>query len=71
MISIIGKPNCKYCERAKEFCDTHEIPYEYFDMTESTEMRDLVVNMGAETVPQIFDGFKHIGGFTELTEYFK
>lgn len=71
MLIIIGKPDCKYCEKAKDYCEKNSLTYSYYDMTKSSEMRDLVVNMGAEAVPQIFDGFKHIGGFTELTEYFK
>ena len=69
MLILIGKPNCTYCEKAKDYCDKREIPYEYFDMSEHTEVKDLVVAMGAETVPQIFDGFKHIGGYEELLEY--
>ena len=69
MLIIIGKPNCKYCEKAKDYCNSKEIAYEYFDMAEHTEVKDLVVAMGAETVPQIFDGFSHVGGYEELVKY--
>lgn len=69
MLIIIGKPNCEYCEKAKTYCNSKELAYEYFDMTDHPTVRNLVVGMGAETVPQIFDGFEHIGGYEELIRY--
>jgi len=69
MIVIIGKPNCKFCVKAEDHCEEKGIPYEYFDMTDHPTVRDLIMSMGAESVPQIFDGFKHIGGYTELVQY--
>ena len=69
MLTIIGKPNCKFCTKAKDFCEANEITYKYFDMTDHPTVRDLIVNMGAESVPQIFDGFTHIGGYDELVRY--
>jgi len=70
MLIIIGKPNCSYCTKAKDHCDKNGVVYEYFDMTtNNSAVRDLVVAMGAESVPQIFDGFHHVGGYTELLEY--
>ncbi len=70
MLVIVGRPKCDYCTKAKEHCEKNGVIYEYFDMTDNDgAIRNLVVAMGATTVPQIFDGFHHIGGYTELLQY--
>jgi ribonucleoside-diphosphate reductase beta chain len=63
-----NNPTCPYCLASKKLMETKNIPYEY-KVVDVEVIRKLVPN--ARTVPQIFDGDKHIGGYTEAVEYFK
>ncbi len=60
---------CPYCDRAKELLDRKGVPYEEIDVTDDDEAREsLVRTTGMRTVPQIFVGETHVGGFTDLDE---
>lgn len=39
----------------------------YIDISENEEQKQRLAEMGLKTVPQIWLGDKHIGGFDELT----
>lgn len=76
---IYGKPNCPYCEKAKNYLDNLGEKYEYKDVSASDllreEMQEMVRDFGwggpARTVPQIFCGTDYIGGFDSLDKYMK
>lgn len=68
-IEIFWRPNCKFCEMAKNLLSSKGIDYtlkeigvdisvEYFKM----------VNPNIKTVPAIFVDSIYIGGYTELKE---
>jgi glutaredoxin 3 len=58
---------CPYCTRAKALLDRKGVPYEEIDVTDDDEAREkLVETTGMRTVPQIFVGETHVGGFTDL-----
>jgi glutaredoxin 1 len=67
LITIYGKPNCDWCDRAKKLCEDYRFDYEYKDVSyveHKEELKLLVPDV--KTVPQIFKGKKYIGGFSEF-----
>lgn len=67
-IVIYTKNYCPYCTRAKNFFKAKDLIYQEIDVTENT---DLQVEMmakaqGRKTVPQIFIGNHHVGGWDDL-----
>jgi glutaredoxin-like protein len=69
-VSIITKPGCPYCARAKTILEEHGMSYEEIVMGHDATLRSVRAISGKETVPQIFIGGEHIGGSEELQEYF-
>lgn len=68
-ITIFGREGCGYCQRAKMLCEMKNLDYRYIDIhQEGISKEDLEKTVGkpVETVPQIFCGKEHIGGYTEL-----
>ena len=67
-VKIYTTSYCGYCARAKELLKARSIPYEEVDVTADDEARDKLVQMagGRRTVPQIFIGADHLGGYSDL-----
>lgn len=67
-ITIYTTQFCPYCVRAKELLKLREIPFEeiQFDMDDDAQWDKLIKKSGMQTVPQIFQGDKLIGGYTDL-----
>lgn len=58
---------CGYCTAAKRFLDMKGVPYEEIDVTGDQAARiELVETTGQRTVPQIFVGQTHVGGYDDL-----
>lgn len=71
-VTIFGRSSCGFCVRAKELCEIKGIPFRYVDIIEENISKaDLEKTIGkpVETVPQIFVGQKHIGGFDQFSRY--
>lgn len=80
-IIIYSQPNCSYCEQAKALLKSKNIVYTELILNVGQKqeegktyvpvqhLKDKVPN--AKSVPQIFNGKYHIGGFKELQEYIK
>ncbi|KXJ50517.1 GrxA family glutaredoxin [Neptuniibacter pectenicola] len=71
-ITIFGREGCGFCVRAKELCEIKNLDYRYIDIhKENISKADLEKTVGkpVETVPQVFCGQEHIGGFTELEAF--
>jgi glutaredoxin 3 len=71
-VLVYSKKPCPYCEQAKTLLTKKGFNYTELDVTRPDvldQLRDLVP--GVKTVPQIFIDGNHIGGYTELVEYFK
>ncbi|MEX0603682.1 MAG: GrxA family glutaredoxin [Marinobacter sp.] len=71
-VTIFGRSSCGFCVRARELCEIKGIPFRYVDIVEeSISKSDLGKTIGkpVETVPQIFVGQEHIGGFDQFSRY--
>ena len=67
-ITIYTTPICPFCARAKSLLTKKGAPYEEIDVFMDNSARDdmLAKSGGARTVPQIFIGDTHVGGYDEL-----
>ncbi|MCI0511244.1 glutaredoxin 1 [Chromohalobacter marismortui] len=74
---IFGRPGCPFCVRAKELAEQlsearDDFDFRYIDIhEEGITKADMEKTIGkpVETVPQIFIGQTHIGGFTEFDQH--
>ncbi len=66
-IVVFTSRPCGYCNAAKSLLAQLDLPYEEKDLTGDSEARmALMERTGQRTVPQIFVGDVHVGGYTEL-----
>ena len=66
---IYTKETCYYCVEAKRTFQSLGLTYEEVKLEESPADREMLKSQGFRTVPQIYLGEDHIGGYTELVEY--
>jgi glutaredoxin 3 len=59
---------CPYCERARALLQRKSVAYREIKLDEDPAERDtmLALSGGRRTVPQIFIGDRHVGGFDDL-----
>lgn len=70
MITIYGKPSCGFCTKAKNFCVSRGLEFEYKDVTTHRFMEDLKeAYPEARSVPQIWVRDEHVGGYNEFVQY--
>lgn len=68
-IEIYSTEFCPYCTRARMLLDSKGVSYTEFRVDLDAALRSEMENRSRRTsVPQIFIGDKHIGGFDELAE---
>ena len=66
-VTLYSTRHCGYCSRAKALLDARGIAYEEILVDEQPQLRDeMMQKSGRRTVPQIFFGERHLGGYTEL-----
>ena len=76
-IIVYTKNDCKWCKKTKKYFNNKNINYETINIQDTfdTVLQNLSVKTGKElkTVPQIFIGDQHIGGYKDLinTSIFK
>lgn len=61
-----GRP-CRWCDRAKALLTERGEKFAAIPLTDG--LLNFFDAMGFATVPQIWHGTKHIGGYTELAAY--
>lgn len=68
MLHIYGYKGCHYCELAQELLTAKGIPFNYYDIKspQQKDKLDFVRDQGFQTVPQVYEEERHIGGYTEL-----
>ena len=67
-VKIFTTTYCGYCVRAKDLLKRKGVSYEEVDVTGDDQARASLVEKsgGQRTVPQIFIGETHVGGYSDL-----
>lgn len=66
-IKIYTKKRCPYCTSAKIWLKQRDYIFEEISLDNPEDQTQFIkANPEYKTVPQIFIGTKHIGGFTDL-----
>ena len=69
-ITIYSTRICPYCVRAKNFFNKKNLEYtEIMIDRDPNQMRVMMEKSGRQSVPQIFIGDYHVGGFDDLIEH--
>jgi glutaredoxin len=67
MVTVYSKNNCPFCDRAKALLESRGVPYTEVNIENDPESRQMLLDSGLRSVPQIFNGFELIlGGFNGL-----
>ena len=67
-VKIYTTPICPYCVRAKALLGKKGVPVEEIDVLSNDAARQEMLSKsnGMRTVPQIFVGDTHVGGYDQL-----
>ena len=67
-ILIYTGPSCNFCAAAKKLLERNKLKFSEIDISSGEEIRDEMIKKsnGQRTIPQIFFGDRHVGGYTEL-----
>lgn len=67
-VEIYTSSACGFCHAAKRLLDRKGAGFDEFDVSRSPEKRQEMMDRanGRSTVPQIFVGDVHVGGFDDL-----
>jgi glutaredoxin 3 len=67
-ILVYTTPICPYCVAAKALLRKKKAAFREIDVSTDDELRaDLIRRTGRRTIPQIFIGARHVGGFDDLS----
>jgi glutaredoxin 3 len=68
-VEMYIKPGCPYCHAAQRLLDQKNVTYSMVNIQAQPNKRPEMIQRakGGSTVPQIFIGGKHIGGFDDLS----
>ena len=67
-ILIYTGPFCNFCDAAKRLLERNKLKFNEIDVSSGENIRDEMIKKsnGQRTIPQIFFGDHHVGGYTEL-----
>ena len=69
MLTVYSKNNCSFCVRAKQLLESKDVPYTEVNIEYDQDARQMLVDQGLRSVPQIFHGYELIpGGFDGLNK---
>ena len=67
-VRVYSTAYCPYCVMAKRLLDGKGVTYEEIRVDQDLQRRDEMMQLsGRRTVPQIFVGHIHVGGFDDLS----
>jgi len=67
-ITVYFTPFCPYCSWAQQLLDGKGVEYKLIDVSNNDELRtEMEDRSQRNTVPQIFIGEFHVGGFDDLS----
>jgi len=69
-VIVYSKDYCPYCDAAKNLLTQKGVGYKEIDVTQDQEQYTIMLEKSKplRTVPQIFVGETHVGGFDKLKE---
>ena len=68
-ITVYTRTACPYCTMAKRLLQTKGVEWHEINIDAEPDQRDAMIERsGQTTVPQIFIGDLHVGGFDEMAE---
>ncbi len=67
-VTLYTTPFCGYCAAAKRLLAAKSVPYSEIDVSSDPARRAEMIKRsgGSRTVPQIFIGETHVGGFDDM-----
>ena len=66
-VEIYAKDWCPYCKAAKQLLAQLGVDYVHHDVTEDVRLeQEMRTRSGRTSVPQIFVGETHVGGFDDM-----
>lgn len=69
MYYILTRPDCVWCDKAKELLKEKGEAFSASFIVDHPLLVRLMLKANLKTVPQIWQGAEHIGGYTELVEH--
>ena len=67
IITLYGTTLCGFCSAARRLLDAKGISYDYIAVDTDAKLRaEIVERSGQRTVPQIWIGDVHVGGYSDL-----
>ena len=68
-VEIFTAQRCSYCSWTKQFFERKGIEYDEFQVdTDTAKREEMLARAKMTSVPQIFIGGMHIGGYEDLVE---
>lgn len=71
MFTIITKPDCPWCDKAKSLMRMREESFSEFSVAEHPILRDFLKSGDLHTVPQVYWKGERIGGYEDLEAWFQ
>lgn len=68
MIKVYSTETCSACNSAKAWLSDNNIEFESVMIDEDIDAAKLMMSRGLRTVPQIYIGEEHIGGWEDLRQ---
>lgn len=66
---IFTQDDCPWCHKAIDLCEKYNLEYEEYNITNDLLKRAYLKKEGFKTVPQIWLGPMHLGGYTDFAEF--
>lgn len=66
---LITKPDCEWCDKAKEFITERGEGFVAFSYDDHPMILKLMMFAGLKSVPQIWCGTEYVGGYTDLVKW--
>ena len=67
--TVYTQSRCGFCDAAKNLLEDSGIAFTEISIEHDQDARIMLKDMGCKTVPQIFDGELHIGGYSDLRSF--
>ncbi|HEY7773944.1 MAG TPA: glutaredoxin 3 [Marinagarivorans sp.] len=68
-VTVYSKQFCPYCVMAKRLLDSKGVSFDEIKVdSDPVMLKKMMVESGQRTVPQVWIGRTHVGGYDELAE---